>query len=370
MDNEPRDYKFMTNIIQHPRHRTRYVKGLKDFTIDAQVSYQRLFTALGIATLVVVAAVTMLRSNGDRLGYVAAPIILASLSVLVILVIYIMSSRNKSLLTSVMDLILFRFSEKARRSSSDRKTLSTLGIDSCENGIMRFDNGDVGIMYDVEGMISRSVLPAVASNTAEERRRYFVSRSPAVQEMLITSVRKADVRSNMSHMLDINKEATEAIDNGDESRQWDEYMSKVIYEYIGDNMAANDIQTFQSILIRDISPTELKKTRQRFEDSCRSGMYASATPVTDTGEIARRLGGIATMSADGLSQITGEDEHDRDNSRFSFDARQAVGEDENTDNTDDMGDMGDEDNEVDVFDNGVDLDTVANNEELEVAHNG
>ena len=51
--NDDNTYKFMTNIIQHSRHRTRYVKQLKNVTIDAQVSYVRLFTSLAIALAIV-----------------------------------------------------------------------------------------------------------------------------------------------------------------------------------------------------------------------------------------------------------------------------------------------------------------------------
>lgn len=322
--NDDNTYKFMTNIIQHSRHRTRYVKQLKNVTIDAQVSYVRIFTSLAIALAIVLGVVFMLRSHSDRLEYVALPIILMGLACLVILVIYLISSRNKSLLSSVMDFIIFQLGEGTRRTATKRKTLSSLGIDNADNGVIRFSNGDVGLMYDVEGQISRSVLPAVAATTAEVRRRYYVSRSPSAQEMLITSVRKADLRTNMNHLADINKHSAEAIDNGNESRVWDEYMSKMLYEYVEDNMAANDIQTFQSLILRDKSLAGLKKTRAQFEDACREGMYAKVDPVTDQAEIARRLRGITTMSADGLSRITGENEHDRAATRFSFDARTVI----------------------------------------------
>lgn len=322
--NDDNTYKFMTNIIQHSRHRTRYIKQLKNVTIDAQVSYVRLFTSLAIALAIVLGVVFMLRSHSDRLGYVALPIILMGLALLVILVIYLISSRNKSLLASVVDFIIFQLGEGTRRAATKRKTLSSLGIDNVDNGVIRFSNGDVGLMYDVEGQISRSVLPAVATATAEVRRRYYVSRSPSTQEMLITSVRKADLRTNMNHLVEINEHSTEAIENGDKSRIWDEYMSKMLYEYVEENMAANDIQTFQSLILRDKSLAGLKKARNHFEDACREGMYAKVDPITDQAEIARRLRGMSTMSADGLSRITGENEHDRAATRYSFDARTVI----------------------------------------------
>lgn len=68
----------------------------------------------------------------------------------------------------------------------------------------------------------------------------------------------------------------------------------------------------------------LKKARNHFEDACREGMYAKVEPITDQAEIARRLRGMTTMSADGLSRITGENEHDRAATRFSFDARTVI----------------------------------------------
>src|SRR5699024_12228733 len=65
-------------------------------------------------------------------------------------------------------------------------------------------------------------------------------------------------------------------------------------------ISANDIQTFQFLILRDKSLAGLKKARNHCEDACREGMYAKVEPITDQAEIARRLRGMTTMSADGL----------------------------------------------------------------------
>lgn len=116
-----RSYKFMTNILSEAKHRTRYVKLLKDITPDAQVSYQRILVALGLLTAVFMFFFFSLRSSSGKLGYVIAPIALISVGLLVLIVIYIISSREKSMLSSVVDYITFQFTENSRRKVS--KTL-------------------------------------------------------------------------------------------------------------------------------------------------------------------------------------------------------------------------------------------------------
>ena len=97
---EPQNrYKFMTNIVAEARDRTRYVKFLKNFTIDAQVSFLRLVSAMGMATIVVVGAAFILTRVGAKFPYVAAPTIIAGICMLVLVVIYTISSRQRSMLS-------------------------------------------------------------------------------------------------------------------------------------------------------------------------------------------------------------------------------------------------------------------------------
>lgn len=306
---EPQNrYKFMTNIVAEARDRTRYVKFLKNFTIDAQVSFLRLVSAMGMATIVVVGAAFILTRVGAKFPYVAAPTIIAGICMLILVVIYTISSRQRSMLSSVFDLLLFLMGERTRRATSDNKSIGTVGVSHSKDGVIYFDNDDVGLMYDVEGQISFSMLPAVAEETANRRHQYYVARAETTQEIMTTSVQRADVRSKLEHYRDIYMAADES---DADYAPWIKHMSQLLYNYVDDNMGQNETQIFQTLIIRDVGISELKKARQTFEQSALQGMYASITPISDSGEIARRLRNITMLSNQGLSEITGEDEDNR-----------------------------------------------------------
>lgn len=298
-------YKFMTNILEESKHKTRYVKLLKNITIDAQVSFERLFIAIGLAVIVTVVLIWTLTNLGGRFSYMGLPLMLISLAILVLLVVYIISSRRKSMLTSVMDMLLFQIGERTRKIASPKKTVRTVGISDVEDGMIRFRNGDVGFMYRVEGNMSRSVLPAIANATARVRHQYFISRPETTQEQLITSVQRADVRAKKRYLRDAYFKAK---NSNDPDRAWRMQYCTMQYNLIKDNMEKNDTQLFQVLLIRDKDEKGLDKAIRAFEAAASNGMLASAQLITSTSEIARRLRGLTVLSHDGLGQITGQNE--------------------------------------------------------------
>ena len=301
-------YKFMTNIVAEARDRTRYVKFLKNFTIDAQVSFVRLVSAMFMGTIVVVITAFILTHVGPKFKYVALPTLIAGICALVLVVIYTISSRQRSMLSSVFDLLLFLMGERTRRATAENKSIGTVGVSHSKDGVIYFDNGDVGLMYDVEGQISFSMLPAVAADTANRRHQYYVARPETTQEIMTTSVQRADVRSKLDHYRNIYMTAE---DSGAEYAPWITHMSQLLYNYVDDNMGQNETQIFQTLILRDVGISELKKARQTFEQSALQGMYASVTPIADSGEIARRLRNITMLSNKGLGEITGVNEDAR-----------------------------------------------------------
>ena len=198
--------------------------------------------------------------------------------------------------------------ERTRRATADNKSIGTVGVSHSKDGVIYFDNGDVGLMYDVEGQISFSMLPAVAADTANRRHQYYVARPETTQEIMTTSVQRADVRSKLDHYRNIYMTAEES---DAEYAPWITHMSQLLYNYVDDNMGQNETQIFQTLILRDVGISELKKARQTFEQSALQGMYASVTPISDSGEIARRLRNITMLSNQGLGEITGENEDER-----------------------------------------------------------
>lgn len=299
----------MANITAGVRHATRYIKPLEKFTVEPRISFERLVFGLGIGVTLVVIYGLILTKLGARFKYVGPWVILMAIASAILLLLYVLPSRDRSLLSSIMSLAGFQLTEKARLATSKNNRFSGIGIKSCsEDGYLEFNDGMVGRLYRVEGQISRSVLPAVADAAATVRHHYSIQRSESTQETLITSVKPVDVRSKKKYLRDLYFDASEAEREGDKTAEWTKAYANMIYGVIEDNMEQDDTQLFQTLLIRDEDETSLKKSLRVFEDWCGRGLYARAEAVKSDAEVARLLSGLAMLSRQGLSEITGEDE--------------------------------------------------------------
>lgn len=301
-DQADKTYKFTTNILAKSRHRTRDVRQLKNITPDTQVSYSRILISIGLSVVLVTMIGGAFSWMGPRAPYMALPTIIIGLMGIVLIVLFILPSRQKSLLTSVGELFMFWFGERSRRALSTNAAFNSVGIDKVENGVIYFANGDVGLMYDVEGQISFSVLPVVANATAEERKRYLVARADTTKEMLLTSVRRADVRSKLDNLKGIYAKAKS---NPEPWAEWVQHYSNLCYTYIDENMGLHETQIFQVVILRETTATNLDRARATFENACYNGMYAHIQPVSDDGEIADRLRALTMLSEKGFERIGG-----------------------------------------------------------------
>ena len=308
-----RSYKFMTNILSEAKHRTRYVKLLKDITPDAQVSYQRILIALGLLTAVTMFFFFSLRNSSGKLGYVIAPIALISVGLLLLIVIYIISSREKSMLSSVVDYITFQFTENSRRKVSKNASVKNIGIshvnstneDGSGRGIIHFTNGDVGNIYSIEGQLSLSVLPSVVNATADARTRYFATRMPTTTEYMLTAVKRSDVESKLENLSTIYNNAEV---NNDE---FSSGLSDIIYGYVEKEVGEKENQVFQSLIIREIDHASLQKACRYFEDAVSSGMYAYAEPLTAR-QAVDRLKSVSMLSTQGARKLIDSIEAEKD----------------------------------------------------------
>lgn len=302
-DQADKTYKFTTNILAKSRHRTRDVRQLKNITPDTQVSYSRILISIGLAVMLVTALGAAFSWMGPRAQYMAIPVLLIGVMGIVLIVLFILPSRQKSMLASVGELFMFWITERSRRLLSPNAVFNSVGIEKVENGIIYFTDGDVGLMYDVEGQISFSVLPVVANATAEERKRYLVARADTTKEMMLTSVRRADVRSKLDNLKNIYAKAKS---NPEPWAEWVEDYSSLCYDYIDSNMGQHETQIFQVLILRETSATNLDRARSTFENACYNGMYAHVQPVSDDGEIAHRLYAMTMLSEKGFEALGGQ----------------------------------------------------------------
>lgn len=302
-DQADKTYKFTTNILAKSRHRTRDVRQLKNITPDTQVSYSRIFISIGLVVLLITVIGGAFTSMGARAPYMALPVLLIGLMGIVLIILFILPSRQKSLLSSVLDLFIFWIGERSRRGLTPNAAFQNVGIDEVKNGVIYFSNGDTGLMYDVEGQISFSVLPVVANGTADQRRQYLIARADTTKEMLLTSVRRTDVRSKLDNLKSIYKKAQT---NPEPWKEWVQDYATTCYNYIESNMGAHETQIFQVLILRETTVTNLDRARETFENACYNGMFAHAQAVVEDGEIAQRLRAMTMLSDKGFEKLGGE----------------------------------------------------------------
>lgn len=303
------EYMFMTNIITPAKFRTKYIKLLKSFTMDAQVPFQRIIIAVALGLLALIAAVSFIMNDAQRTSYVVLPVIIILGGLILLIINYMISSRNKSLLLSTIILLRNTVTEIVRKKGKAATDLHSIGIsDITPNGLIKFDEGDIGIMYHVEGNLSQSTLPRVADSTAISKAQYLVARSATSQERLITSIHEVDVRQQLHNLERYHQEAAERIrqnragENNEakiKNDEWCEAMASMNYRYIKDNMEHKEYNIIQYIILRDVSAKALKKTKQIFENSVRNGMLSYATELKSTKLICDALAPISLISKKG-----------------------------------------------------------------------
>lgn len=293
-------YKFMVNIILQAKHRTKYMKSLEKITPDPSVPFDRLLISIGlIITVLIVYTGIIFSTNTIRTKYVGIPATLIVISLVVCLLQFLISSRDKPMIVSSSLLILTSIAEKFRRKGGRRSDVKSIGIKSVDHGILKFTNGDVGLMYLVDGYLSPSVLPAVADQVAEARQQYFIARSPSSLEMMITSVKEVDVHQQVDTYTDLMNQAT-----GDQqTKMWKRYMLDIQRRYVGSALANSEYAIVQTYIIRETNMQRLHRAKVLFEQSCMNGLMSSFIQLTRRSQIVEYLGPLALLSKKGMKHF-------------------------------------------------------------------
>lgn len=296
----------MANILSGARHHTRYVKALEKITVDASISYERIVFGLGVGVAVLVIFALMMTKGPGDFTHTKVWFIPFFVSLLILVILYVLPSRNRSLLRSTFDLLRFQLYERSRRKLLRNSSITSVGIKKCdEDGLIHFDNGDVGYLYNVEGQVSRSILPAVAKAQIQLRHQYLIQRPATLQEKLMTSVKQVDVRSKKRYLRDLYLKTK---DSDAPEKEWILHYTSMLHGVIVNNIESDETQLFQALMLRDESELTLEKSVRIFEDAASQGMYARAQRITNDADIARYLHSITMLSRESLEDITGEDE--------------------------------------------------------------
>lgn len=303
-----RRYKFMTNILVRARDKETYVKLLKKVTKDALVPTNRIIFSGVIVLATLVFTLWLTFSDIDRLLYVALPCILLVIGSIWISYYLMISSRKKSMLSSVMTLLLMKVSEKIRLGSTKYGELQTLGIKSFKKGYLLFEDGDYGVCYAFAGQLGKSTLPEVANQVHQIRFDYLVSRSDTSHETTFTSIKQLNVDKQVEYykmIYDIN--SGDSIVN-----MWNRYMSKMIKEEVENKIAKNEVSIYQYLILREPNAKDLTKSMQLLDLAASDGMYASLRRVETAKELIDSIGAVSLISRKGSMSYVEKEERQKE----------------------------------------------------------
>lgn len=303
-----RRYKFMTNILVRAQDKETYVKLLKKVTKDALVPTNRIIFSGAIVLATLVFTLWLTFSDIDRLLYVALPCILLVIGSIWISYYLMISSRKKSMLSSVMTLLLMKVSEKIRLGSTKYGELQTLGIKSFKKGYLLFEDGDYGVCYAFAGQLGKSTLPEVANQVHQIRFDYLVSRSDTSHETTFTSIKQLNVDKQVEYykmIYDIN--SGDSIVN-----MWNRYMSKMIKEEVENKIAENEVSIYQYLILREPNAKDLTKSMQLLDLAASDGMYASLRKVETAKELIDSIGAVSLISRKGSMSYVEKEERQKE----------------------------------------------------------
>lgn len=298
-------FKFMTNILRESKHRTKYVKSLERFTIDAMVSFIRIFASIGAFVVLTVFYLGYVFGDSARLPWIIGQSTGIYAAGIVIILYYMISSRDQSMLSSVFILIYSLIDETGRRNAGlagNPKSVGIEYIDDRKNCIMRLTNGRVAKAIVVEGNLSKSVLPQVADETADAVKSYLISRSSSSHEQLITSIREINVDSQLQNLKDLYAKI-ELEDPKTEyklyEKLWKQSMIEMNYNDIQEFLVDDEYAITQIKIIDEIDENSLNKSVDTFLTHAYNGMLSYAEPIDDRKDLVYYLSNITALSKKG-----------------------------------------------------------------------
>lgn len=300
MSNERTTAKFMQSVLLDPKNRTRTIDQLERFTPDTKVSYARIMISVAAFLLLTVAVVFVLtRQSGGRLTYTGLPILIFYVSGALLVFLYLIPSRNESMLSSVAKLINFQLLERIRMKSTVDGAVRSFGIRKIyRDGLIKFDNDDVGYLFAVEGHLGLSTLPSVAKDVARRRQEHLVGRSATSSELLITSITKLRMDSQFEYYQKIARaNATGGIQN-----RWRAVMAQLDESYARKHIHNNNTTIRQYMIIREIDKTQLLRAASQLEGSAFSGMLSHVSRIMTSSEVRSILGPIVLNTTERVEQ--------------------------------------------------------------------
>ena len=289
-------YRMMLPILMPPQMRGMYLKPLEKVSPDAKVPFLRIVISMAVIGAAVIGylAFVLDGSAPGRAAHVWLPALLVAAAAVVMAVVYLVSSRSKSMLANVFELNRFRVTE----SMVERRphVLDTVGVKGIDAGGLYFDDGDVGAVFEVRGQLSQSTLPEVADSIADARLSYLKTRTATSQEIRITTVEPNDFAGQRESLRSVAEGLAHAPDAAD---RWRSAMAAAQEQFLSllvSQAGKSDQLTIrQTVIVRDVDPENLETSVRNFERGVVQGTYERSTRLADARSIEAALAGVTML---------------------------------------------------------------------------
>ena len=292
-------YKYMPSALKPSSQRGLYLKFMEKLTPDASIPFFRFIVSLfGMFAAVILLGKYVL-DIPLRAPYVVAPVLILMVAIILIILVYMISSRDGSMLSSTFTLNLNNIIECRREKKNLH--LESFGIKKINKttGEITFNNGDKGALYLVKGMLSKSTLPQAADYISGSRLEYEIGRTPDSQEIRITTISPNKLYSQID---DLDRIAKIGVREGNEQGSWRRTMALAQKKYL--NMLienGSQLTMIQAVIIRDSDRNQLNRSIQNFERYAHGNMYERCRRVVEIDEIRDVLG--ACVLDEGVKKI-------------------------------------------------------------------
>lgn len=288
-------YKFMINIYTPAMHTTRYYKALESITKDANVPTLRVVIALGLFAAAVITWGWLVFSDTSKILYTILPGIIGIAGSFIMIMLYLIPSRDKSMLSATGIYLMSRISETARRKQKRRGAFKSFGIRSFKNKVLFLEDGRYGIPIFVEGQRSNSVIPQVAMATAEARRSYYIARPETTEEILFTSIQEVNVETQLNNLMDYYEKA----DGNTDADAYRRFMANIYYNQIDKEMAGREYGVKQMVVLMDYDRTNLQNAYMRIRQAAANGLYTSFERIEEPEPLVNYLSNMLLLSKKG-----------------------------------------------------------------------
>lgn len=278
---ENKYFKFMTNILTPAKLRGKRISVLEKVTVDCVVPFQRIIFTIGIVALLVVIFFSFLFYDLNRFSFIVIPTIICFITSLIFCYFFLISSRGKSMLSSIYDLLVFYVFSYFTHGC----TINTLGIKKTKKGVLLFDDGNVGLIFKVVGLGSKSMLSSTINMVCEAKSSWLIERSPTSQEIFIVGVERLDCSTQLANLQVLGSRENTNLED-----VWCNYMTQLDFEYIVANIHLKDFYIRQYLIIKEESINKLKNYGKRVVWAAENGLYSKVQRVVEDDEVEEIFG--------------------------------------------------------------------------------